>query len=179
MRLSDEIIPLPATDEVEALMHNLRARDKLELRACGYNSPAQVARTFARVLCGAVFLHDWRPAAVVAFAEMTPSTLSAALLASDDWPKVARRVMRYGQRTLKPMLLGKGYKRAECRTIAGHDDAIRFLKRFGFVEECRVPLYGRDGETFVQFAWRLCDHENKGDVPSVYFRSHPSPNPVR
>lgn len=144
------------------LMSDLRPSDRLELQACGYRTPAEVADRFNGVLLGAIYSYEAEPVAVVAFAPLTPSTVSAALLASRKWRHVAPMMVRHGLRTLRPMLLTMGFRRAECRTIVGHDDAVRLLERVGFVLECRVPLYGKEGETFLQYAWRLSDHKNEG-----------------
>jgi len=66
--------------------------------------------------------------------------------------------MRWGLRRAKPYLIACGYRRAECRAIDGHKDAIDFLRFLGFEIEARVPEFGRNGETFIQLAWRLADH---------------------
>lgn len=116
---------------------------------------ATAIRAFERCLLGKVFAIDEWPAAVVAFHAVTPRTVSASMLATDEWPRVARSVIRWGRRVAKPDLLARGFARAECRTMEGHDDAIALLVSMGFRRECRVPAFGATGKTFIQFAWTL------------------------
>lgn len=140
------------------LMSRLRARDVEELHECGM-TPEAVALALQ---APAVEFKLWRslhgPAAFVAFHAITPRALQISMLATDDWPFVARDVYRWGVRECRPRLLALGFTRAECRTMDGHDDAIRFLDRLGFRPECRLPGYGSSGRTFIQYAWRLDDH---------------------
>jgi RimJ/RimL family protein N-acetyltransferase len=92
------------------------------------------------------------------FHTITPKALAVSMVATDDWAQVARAMVRWGLREARPQLLALGFSRAECRTMAGHADAIRVLERFGFVLECRLPGFGASGVAFLQYAWRLNDH---------------------
>ncbi|MGB8274062.1 MAG: hypothetical protein WCF16_02200, partial [Alphaproteobacteria bacterium] len=47
--------------------------------------------------------------------------------------------------------------RAECRSIADHHEAHRWLERLGAVREAYLPDCGKNREPFVLFAWRLSD----------------------
>jgi hypothetical protein len=98
------------------------------------------------------------PVAIVAFHQLTPKTLVVSLMATEDWPRVARAVLRWGVREAKAELIARGFERAECRTMEGHADAIELLERLGFVRECRLPRFGAQGASFLQYAWRLIDH---------------------
>ena len=144
--------------ETQAVCNRLRARDRAEL-ACYGNSPADAVEAFLLPAILARAFHDTQgPQALLAFHALTPATLAVSLMATDRWPGVARQLFRWGHVSARPFLLARGFRRAECRTLEGHADAIRFLERLGFVRECHVPLFGADGATFIQYAWRLNDH---------------------
>lgn len=144
--------------ETEAVCHRLRQRDREELACYGW-TPADAAKAFLQPAVLARAFHDAHgPQALIAFHALTPATLAVSLMATDRWPAVARRVFRWGHASARPLLLARGFLRAECRTLEGHADAIRFLERQGFVRECHVPMFGANGATFIQYAWRLNDH---------------------
>jgi hypothetical protein len=143
---------------IDEVLVRLRARDRFELAALGFSAADAAVALAAQPVLARAFHDDAGPQALVAFHAVTPATVAASLLATDRWPRVARRIFRWGHVAARPFLLARGYRRAECRTQAGHDDAIRFLERLGFVRECEVPQFGADGATFLQYAWRLNDH---------------------
>jgi hypothetical protein len=144
--------------EIEAVCTRLRARDRAELACYGW-TPADAITAFLQPAVLARAFHDMHgPQALIAFHALTPATLAVSLMATDRWHHVARRVFRWGHVSAQPLLLANGFLRAECRTLEGHADAIRFLERLGFVRECPVPLFGATGATFIQYAWRLNDH---------------------
>lgn len=145
-------------EAVRSIMGRLRARDAAELDELGIEPESATAAFAAPAVLTRVFAYREEPTAIVAFHRLTPKTVAASLMATDDWPRVARAVMRWGVREARPALLRAGYARAECRTLGGHADAIRLLERLGFVCECRVPNFGTTGAAFLQYAWRLDDH---------------------
>ena len=145
-------------EAARSIMGRLRARDAAELFELGIDSDSAAAAFANPAALAHVFAHDGKPTAIVAFHRLTPKTVAASLMATDDWPHVARAVVRWGIREARPALLAEGYARAECRTMDGHAPAIRLLERLGFVCECRVPNFGASGAAFLQYAWRLDDH---------------------
>lgn len=145
-------------NDIASVISRLRKRDRDELAACGW-SASDAMLAFGQPAVLATAFHDSDgPQALVAFHAVTPACLAVSMMATDRWPAVARRAFRWGHVTARRRLLAQGYMRAECRTMEGHADAIRFLERLGFVRECDVPLYGARGATFHQYAWRLKDH---------------------
>ena len=145
-------------EDVSAVCARLRARDCEELAAYGW-TPEDARQAFLQpAVLSRAFSDGEGAQALIAVHAVTPACLAASLMATDRWPHVARRAFRWGHVTARPRLLAQGYMRAECRTMEGHADAIRFLERLGFVRECDVPLYGARGATFHQYAWRLKDH---------------------
>jgi hypothetical protein len=103
-------------------------------------------------------LDDLTPVAVVSAVEFAPRVVMLNLFATDDFPLIVRPLLRWSLRVAKPHLFALGYRRAEARSIAGHDEAHRMLIWLGFRCECALPDFGKNGETFLQFAWRISDH---------------------
>jgi RimJ/RimL family protein N-acetyltransferase len=156
--MHDRVCASMSIDDIAHILAHLRPRDEEELREYG-REPRGAAHAFAdNCVLGRCFGHDGVPAAVVAFHALTPRTLAVSLVATEAWARVARAVLRWGVREARPELLARGFERAECRTMEGHDDAIRLLERLGFRAEARIERYGASGRTFIQYAWRLSDH---------------------
>jgi hypothetical protein len=147
-------------DIVEVIWH-LRRRDRQELFAYGMKFRDAIDAFMAPSVLSRSFAHHGSAVAVVAFHALTPSALSVSMMATGAWPSVAASVLRWGTRLARPALLARGYRRAECRTMEGHDDAVRFLEHLGFGRECCLPGYGADGSTFLQYSWRLNDHVSR------------------
>lgn len=145
-------------DDVCSILARMRSRDAQEMREYGLDLDVAAAGFAAPAILARVFFHRESPAAVVTFHQLTPKALLVSMVATDDWPRVARAFLRWGVREARPFLIARGFTRAECRTMAGHDDAIRLLERLGFVLECRLPGFGAHGASFLQYAWRLNDH---------------------
>lgn len=145
-------------DDIRNILERLRPRDAFELSEYGFDLGTAEAAFCAPAVLAKTFAHNGTPQAVVTFHALTPRALAVSLMATCHWPRVARAVMAWGVRVARPSLLSLGFERAECRTLEGHADAIRFLERLGFVRECRVPHFGATGASFVQYAWRLNDH---------------------
>jgi hypothetical protein len=145
-------------EAARSIMARLRARDAAELAEYGLDRDTAALAFAAPAVLACAFAHKGEPAAIVAFHRLTPKAVVVSLMATGDWPRVARAVVRWGIREARPALLRQGYARAECRTMEGHADAIRLLERLGFIRECRVPNFGASGAAFLQYAWRLDDH---------------------
>jgi hypothetical protein len=145
-------------DNIRSILARLRPRDVVELCEYGLDSEAAALAFASPAVLARIFLSDGEPAAVVTFHRLTPKALVVSLMATDDWHRVARALVRWGLREAKPALLAQGYARAECRTLEGHTDAIALLERLGFELECRLPHFGASGAAFLQYAWRLNDH---------------------
>jgi hypothetical protein len=154
------VLELGARDEARYVLARCRARDRVEIEATiDYGvAAASIVEMLPLAVLSKILLHRGAPTALVMFHELTPSALAVSMIATDDWPHVAMSAVKWGLRHAKPFLLARGYRRAECRAIDGHTDAIDFLRFLGFQIEARVPEFGRNGETFIQLAWRLSDH---------------------
>ena len=163
--------------EIVEVVWHLRQRDRQELCAYGMKFRDAIEAFMAPCVLSRSFACHGSPVAIVVFHALTPSALSVSMMATQEWPRVASNVLRWGTRIARPGLLARGFHRAECRTMEGHDDAVRFLERLGFKRECRLPGFGADGSAFLQYAWRLNDHvsrqvtENAGSAASASRRA--------
>lgn len=149
-------------DAVARVAAAMRACDRREVAAVrGALDPAAVAADACRwSRFGGVAWHGDEPVAALGAVPTWPGVYAVWMFATDDWPRVAAGTTRWGLRVLKPALLAAGGHRAECRALIDHEAAQRWLRRLGFAREAVLPDCGRARETFVQFAWRLSDHES-------------------
>jgi hypothetical protein len=145
-------------DDIRSILLNVRERDRRELVEYGLDVETAAEAFALPAVAARVFKACGVPAAIVTFHRLTPRALVVSMMATDDWRQVAGRVVRWGWREARPSLIAQGYTRAECRTLEGHAEAIELLERLGFVRECRLPGFGAQGASFLQYAWRLIDH---------------------
>lgn len=146
------------TADISSLLSRLRPRDREELVEYGFDHASALAAFAAPAVLSRVFSARASPQAFIAFHALTPRALVVSMVAAPEWRSVLRDVWRWSQREAKPQLLRLGYHRAECRTMQGHEDAIRFLEHLGFRQECPIPDFGASGAAFIQYAWRLENH---------------------
>lgn len=150
------ILPLNA-ELVGRVAANMRAKDRAEIYATRFREdPAEVARDCLLISrLGFVGASARDGAAIVAIggAELWPGLWSLWMFATDRWPEVAAAATRTARRILRPALLAAGARRAECRSLASHRDAHRWLRALGARREARIPQFGKNGEDFVAYAW--------------------------
>jgi hypothetical protein len=147
--------------DLQRLLSALRPRDRTELMECGFDYDSASEALSVPAVLSRMFHRDGGPVAVIAFHAMTPRALSVSMVATPAWPRVMREAWRWGTRVARPHLLQLGFRRAECRTMAGHAEAERFLQHLGFVRECLITSYGASGAAFIQYAWRIEDHVSR------------------
>lgn len=139
---------------------NMRERDWREITAVlGSSDATDIGYAFARNHAhrgadGFVCKLNGESVAVMSATYETPRSVQVALYATDAFNRVAVAVTRRIKRQVMTGLVNMGITRAECRCWEGHDDARRWLAILGASEECLIPEYGANGETFVQMAWR-------------------------
>lgn len=154
----------PTWRDLLHICENLRDIDRRECEAVRHDaSPIALARelymswplAFLARIAFAV-----APVEPVAMLLLTPTgagQINAALLATPRFGEVAKALTRHMLRDVRPMLLAAGVRRMECRTLAEHVEARRWLRFLGAIEETQIPDGGKSGETFVQYAWRKSD----------------------
>ena len=99
-----------------------------------------------------------RPIALLGVWEIYPHVGGAQMLATTEFDQIATDVSRYVKDVMIPRLITLGYRRVEVRALKSATRNRRWIEWLGATRECDVPLLGKDGETFVQYAWT-----HKGD----------------
>lgn len=156
------ILPLDA-NAVSFVAANMRDADRAEIFATRADDDAArlAAETMAFARFGGVaWWRDGRhdePVAVVCAIPLWPGVWSVGMYATDRWPAVAHATTRWIKRSLIADLVAAGAHRAECRSLAGHATAHRWLESLGASFEARLPAYGCHCETFFLYAWTLGD----------------------
>lgn len=106
---------------------------------------------------GFVVSLDGEAVAVMTALSETPTSVQVAMYGSDKFKHVALAATRHVRRVVAPALVADGVLRAECRCWEEHHDARGWLRLCGAREEAVIAGYGKDGETFIQMAWRPQD----------------------
>jgi hypothetical protein len=151
------IAPLDG-DAVAFVARNMRAKDRAEIFATRFDDDANrvAAETMALSRFGCVAWSGPRtcePVAVACAISTWPGVWSVGLYATDRWPEVARATTRWIRSVLIPDLVAAGAHRAECRSLATHATAHRWLERLGASREAVLSAYGRNREDFLLYAW--------------------------
>lgn len=154
------MIVRPATPaDIAAICADLRPADAREVFATRWgDDPAELAGELAALLPRAVLAQalcgtDGAAIALVGFWMAGPGFGSASLIATRRWGEIAPTAHRHCRRVVMARAAPAAFRRLECRSLADHGAAHRWLRSLGFAEEARLRALGRDGEDFVQFAW--------------------------
>jgi hypothetical protein len=135
-------------------------REEIDAGMVRYDAAELAERmvAFSRFGCVAA-TEDGTPTAVLSAVETHPGAYQVGMFATQAWPLVALGLTRWIHRTMIPAMLAVGGHRAECRSIATHTEAHRWLESLGFACEAVLPDCGKGRETFHQYAWRLSDRD--------------------
>ena len=165
--MTTTIHPLDA-DAVTHVCVHMRDTDRAEIFATRYDDDAAAvaAATVALARFGCVAWSDDEPVAVACAMPLWPNVWSVGMYATERWPRVAGATTRWIKRRLIPDLIAAGAHRAECRSLATHAAAHRWLERLGAVREAALADCGRNRETFYLYAWTLA-HMNAIDMPRL------------
>lgn len=156
----------------------MRAADRREVFATRFDDdPDALVRDLVSVSrFGAAIARAGQPIAAMGATECWPGMWSVWLIATDEWPRVARATTRWARHALETVLPAAGAHRCECRSIADHATAHRWLVHLGARAEAVHPGFGRRRETFITFAWRF-DHvrnpvgaETESAAPTAAYR---------
>lgn len=159
------LFPLKANDEgsyqcIRAVCARLRRDDHLEATATlSSDSEDELVKHFWTTIPSAsVFVAlgsnvHAMPIALLGVWQITPVVGVAQMVATDQLPRIAASVARYVRRGIIPALIEAGMARVEARALASATENCRWLELLGARRECELPLYGKRGETFVQYAW--------------------------
>lgn len=62
-------------------------------------------------------------------------------------------VTRFATTKWPELLKGAGLSRLEVRALEEHVQARRWIEACGAEYDCHLPYWGKNGETFIQYAW--------------------------
>ena len=145
------------TAAVAHVCAHMRALDRAEIVAtrADDDAPAVADATMTLARFGGVAWWNDEPVAVACAMPLWPGVWSVGMYATDRWPRVARATTRWIASHLMPDLIAAGAHRAECRSLATHVTAHRWLERLGAMREGTLADCGRNRETFYLYAWTL------------------------
>lgn len=96
-----------------------------------------------------------KPVAVFGGAQEHPGVWSMFAFATDDFPRIALALTRFGVRVVIPTLFGQvGAHRLHCDSHEKHASAHKWLKNMGAEREAVKSGYGRDGADYFTFVIR-------------------------
>jgi hypothetical protein len=145
---------------VTVVARGMRACDRAEIFATRWSdcTDAFAQDCVACLSLGAVIADEAEmPIAVIGAQETWPGVWSVCMFATDRWPEIALDTTRFARERLMPALVRHGARRAECRSAADHHAAHRWLEYLGARHESTHPEYGKHGETFLGYSWRIDD----------------------
>jgi hypothetical protein len=87
------------------------------------------------------------------------------MIATRQFGHVAYPMTEFIRHDMIPLLAATGVRRAQCMSLATHDQAHRWLAFLGAEPAETLKDYGRNGESYVKYMWR-------GD--NVFRRQHAS-----
>ena len=150
-----ELSPEPPRADVEYIVANLRERDRAEIFATKWTTDE--AELVEAVLAAGAF--QWaayvngEPVALIGASPRWPNVWSMWAFGTDKWPLAVRRLTKHAKNFMFPALMNAGAVRADCYALETHEDARRWLKALGAIEEQRLANWGKNGETFVCYCW--------------------------
>lgn len=144
---------------LEYICINMRPIDAVEIYGVRpHDSPIRLAWEAFSVIRntgrGRIAWHDGRPAAVIAFTEDRPGVWQIWMFGTSAFKSVAYACMRWARDTAADLIEHHAGKRLQCESHEDHDEAHRFLRALGAVEEGPPMRYfGKDGKSYQRFVW--------------------------
>ena len=96
---------------------------------------------------------DDRPVAFGAMIEGRPHVVTLLFFATDEFSRIALPITRIIRQGIFPAYRKQGVHRIECVAIDGYADSHRWIEMLGLKHEAVLRGYGKNFETFHQFAW--------------------------
>lgn len=151
-------IDFATADDLTDITQNMRHRDLLEMEAqCPVDGRIDVAAWL--VERWTPFLHAavcaklaGRPVAIGFAAWSIPGVANVGLVATGQFNRIAVELTRFVKHEFFPGLVKQGAHRIETVSMAGHEEAHRWLRILGLREEAVLQARGKRGENFHLFA---------------------------
>ena len=148
---------------------NMRAKDAEEIFATQWADDREVFTDFVMRAGGFGYvLHadDGEPVVAGGACPLWPGVWSVWMFATDRFGEIAIATHRFAKEVFFPVLKDVGYIRLECRSMASHKIAHRWLESLGGRREADVSCYGKGGQDFILYCWTKpkSDAQSSGDV---------------
>lgn len=152
-------IDAPLRADVRYVAENMRQKDIVEFRAVSRaESTDELAEALIErygdrgdTICAR--LDDGTPVAIGAMIESRFNVVTLLFFATDDFPQIAMALTKFIVQRLFPRYRNAGVHRIECVSHVDYVEAHRWIETLGLEKEAEMPGYGRNGETYFQFAW--------------------------
>lgn len=153
------IVSAPTFRHVRAVASQMRAKDRTEFMA------VSSASTHADLVERLVQLYgdndatycfsddDGEPIGAGAMIEARPNVVTLMFMATDRFNTIALPLAKFCRRRLFPKYRALGVHRIECIALDGYDENHRWIEMLDMEREGVLRGFGRNGETFHQFAW--------------------------
>lgn len=143
---------------LEYICLHLRERDQREIYGLrSHDNPIRLAYEAHYMLTsqgrGRIAWHEGKPVAVLGFVESWPGLWDAVSFGTDEFPKVAFELMRYGRQEARSILRDVGGRRLQADAHIDNTDGHKFIETLGGKAEYDMRLYGKDGSTYRRFVW--------------------------
>lgn len=155
-------IDVPTAVDLTFVAYVMRTRDVAEFSAVNpVDNPIELAALLCARYSGrhdtfCVYDGD-EPVGIGAMVEGRPNVITLMFFATDMFPKIVLGLTKFIKRELFPSYRKSGAHRIECVSIDGHVETHRWIETLGLKHEAALRGYGKNGETFHQFAW-VADH---------------------
>ena len=151
-------VDAPSVEDVARVARNMRPNDFTEFSAVSFADTREaLAETLVQrygTFPGTLCIYDGNePIAVGAMLQARPNVATLLFFATAEFPRVALGTTKFIRQRLFPMARKSGVHRIECVSIEGYHEAHRWIGVLGLEREAVLRGYGKNGETFIQFAW--------------------------
>lgn len=148
----------PSIAHVRAVADSMRETDVAEFLAVSHASRREQLADLLVAKYGEAddtfcFSDGDKPVAVGAMVHARPNVITLMFFATEHFTQIALPLARWTRNHLFPRYRNVGVHRIECVSIAGYSQAHKWIRLLGLQEEATMPGYGKNGETFHQFAW--------------------------
>jgi hypothetical protein len=141
---------------VHYVVERMRSKDRDEVFATQWDEDnSSFANNILRVGDFGFVLHhdDGEPIVCGGAVPMWPGVWSVWMFATDRFDEIAMSTTKFAKRVFFPALEHTNWHRLECRSLASHSVAHRWLESLGAYKESETPNYGKAGETFLVYCW--------------------------
>lgn len=141
---------------VQHVAHKMREKDRREIFATQWSDdPWAFANAVLRVGDFGYVIHtdDGEPVVCGGAVPMWDGVWSVWMFATDRFDEVALSTHRFAKKVFFPALDMAGWHRLECRSLASHTIAHKWLESLGAYKESEVTNYGKHGERFFVYCW--------------------------